>query len=877
MLFSMSALNEGTTLQNGKYTIVKSLGQGSFGITYLATTKLTMMGKLGQMDTSVNVAIKEFFMSETNSRSKDGSSIEGANGSLFSNYRQKFKKEAENLSKLDHPNIVNVLDVFDENNTTYYVMQYIDGQSLDDYILQQNCIKENEAISILKKIGKAVQYMHSNKMLHLDLKPKNVMLDKDGKIYLIDFGLSKQYDEKGEPESSTKVGAGTPGYAPIEQANYREGKGFPVTMDVYALGATMFKILTGIRPPEASDILNDGFPLHELQRRNVSDGLTTCIVKAMAPIKKDRYQSVVELVEAFKNDEATIVDFEVADYISKKRRDTNVKQFVILPNTGSVRIDYYEPIDDGKYVVFASATGIDIGQFEGSTYISYPLSKGDYEKFLADLQNLKLTIREEKTNNQYESVQLETLSISVYDSQGKQYARYWISGLNNEFGNIVGDICELNKSIKRITPQLQDYFSNLYKEDNSKGKEIDSNFDNWIPVFDANIIDDSITNANLQFEIAASTNVGVKNKDNLCKESCAYRDTPNGTVVVVSKGHCDKGEVASQLVVDSVIRFFMKDISPQLAKYLISQDRVAEEFMVKGSIGFASEALDRYYLEHHESLFASCAVVLIKNNYIYYSAVGDCRIYYYSNKGLSWLTKISYENDKQDVIGYDTIIPPTVSKIQKSPLKDDILLICTDGLSRYLNDLDISGILGIGNKPLSDKCHSLRKLAIQKGCAEDITSIFIRFSDVTLSNEQIYEIKSKSSKSETTKPIHKVFNMGNSCISYRWWAILVLAVEIGFAWLMLTRSRDGNLDSYGKVICTFFFIASICVFFFLLYVKKEIGAKTWRLLSIGFTTACFANSLLLPTWNYSLTGAYFTLSIGLSFISSLTLLIKKSA
>jgi len=104
-----------------------------------------------------------------------------------------------------------------------------------------------------------------------------------------------------------------------------------------------------------------------------------------------------------------------------------------------------------------------------------------------------------------------------------------------------------------------------------------------------------------------------------------------------------------------------------------------------------------------------------------------------------------------------------------------------------------------------------------------------------------------------------------------------LAVEIGFAWLMLTRSRDGNLDSYGKVICTFFFIASICVFFFLLYVKKEIGAKTWRLLSIGFTTACFANSLLLPTWNYSLTGAYFTLSIGLSFISSLTLLIKKSA
>ena len=293
------ALIKGTTLQKGKYTIVKSLGQGSFGITYLATTKLTMMGKLGQMDTTVNVAIKEFFMSEMNSRSKDGSSIEGSSGSLFSNYRQKFKKEAENLSKLDHSNIVNVLDVFDENNTTYYVMQYIDGQSLDDYILQQDGINESKAISILKEIGKAVQYMHSNKMLHLDLKPKNVMLDKDGIVYLIDFGLSKQYDSKGEPESSTKVGAGTPGYAPIEQANYREGKGFPVTMDVYALGGTMFKMLTGVRPPEASEILNEGFPTEELQKVHSSSGTIEAIEKAMAPIKKNRFQSINTFIESF--------------------------------------------------------------------------------------------------------------------------------------------------------------------------------------------------------------------------------------------------------------------------------------------------------------------------------------------------------------------------------------------------------------------------------------------------------------------------------------------------------------------------------------------------------------------------------------------------
>lgn len=294
----MSALNIGTTLQNGKYTIVKSLGQGSFGITYLATTKLTMMGKLGQMDTTVNVAIKEFFMSEMNSRANDGSSIEGSHGSLFINYRQKFRKEAENLSHLDHPNIVKVLEVFDENNTTYYVMQYIDGESLDDYILRNNGIHENKAIPILKDVGSAIQYMHSHKMLHLDLKPKNVMMDNEGRSFLIDFGLSKQYTDDGEPESSTTIGAGTPGYAPIEQANYKQDGSFPTTLDVYALGATFFKMLSGYKPQHASEVLEEGLDIDVLIKKGVSRSTISAIKKAMAPIKKNRYQTITEFLSA---------------------------------------------------------------------------------------------------------------------------------------------------------------------------------------------------------------------------------------------------------------------------------------------------------------------------------------------------------------------------------------------------------------------------------------------------------------------------------------------------------------------------------------------------------------------------------------------------
>ena len=130
----MKALQPGTTLKNGKYTINKILGQGSFGITYLAATKIPMQGDFGKMDVDVKVAIKEFFMADLNSRSGDGTSLEKTDSSIVKKYAKKFYTEAENLAKLNHPNIVKVLEVFNENNTSYYVMEYIEGETLDDYI-----------------------------------------------------------------------------------------------------------------------------------------------------------------------------------------------------------------------------------------------------------------------------------------------------------------------------------------------------------------------------------------------------------------------------------------------------------------------------------------------------------------------------------------------------------------------------------------------------------------------------------------------------------------------------------------------------------------------------------------------------------------------
>lgn len=291
-----NALQPGVLLEGKryKYTIKKVLGRGSFGITYLATVKLE--GGLGAITSKV--ALKEFYMGDINGR--EGSHVTSGNKEgLVSDYRKKFIREAKNLGEVTHENIINVLEVFEANGTVYYAMQYIEGGSLDDYIKRNGRMKEDETVNMVLKMANALKTLHDRGMVHLDIKPSNVMLTEDLNPVLIDFGLSKHFDENGAPEASTKIGAGTPGYSPVEQASYRVGRGIPLTMDVYALGATMYKMLTGERPPEASVILNAlADPKENLIKANVSPMLTDIVQKAMSPLIRQRYQNMGELIDA---------------------------------------------------------------------------------------------------------------------------------------------------------------------------------------------------------------------------------------------------------------------------------------------------------------------------------------------------------------------------------------------------------------------------------------------------------------------------------------------------------------------------------------------------------------------------------------------------
>ena len=278
-------LSNGTLLQGGKYKIEKKLGQGGFGITYLASQVL-----LGR-----KVCIKEFFYKEYCERDATTSNVTlGTKSSreLVDKFMKKFIKEASTISRLDHRNIIRIHDIFTENNTAYYVMEYHSGGSLGDLVKSRGMLPESDAVRYITQIAEAVGYIHERNINHLDIKPANILLNNEGASVLIDFGLSKQYDAQGDQTSSTPVGI-SHGYAPMEQYNPGGVSTFSPQSDIYSLGATLYKLVTGNTPPKASEILNDGLPALPA---HLSAGVRKAIEQAMQPRKKDRPATVKEFL-----------------------------------------------------------------------------------------------------------------------------------------------------------------------------------------------------------------------------------------------------------------------------------------------------------------------------------------------------------------------------------------------------------------------------------------------------------------------------------------------------------------------------------------------------------------------------------------------------
>jgi serine/threonine protein kinase len=296
-------LNSGTLLRNGSYRIISTLGRGGFGITYLAEQILAKR----------KVCVKEFFPKDY-FRRDDGvdsiSILSEGHATIMAKFRDKFIKEAQTIASLSHPNIIHIIDVFEENNTAYYIMEYVEGGSLSDLVKERGPLSEADAVRYIKDVAIALGHIHEHKINHLDVKPGNVMVrTKDDTAILIDFGLSKHYDEMGDQTSSTPVGISN-GYAPMEQYNAGGVNTFSPSTDIYSLGATLYTLVTGKVPPVASVVGEDGvgaLPEH------LSSGVVKAICQSMSYWRKDRPQSIEEfiaLIDAGSTSDRTILSVD---------------------------------------------------------------------------------------------------------------------------------------------------------------------------------------------------------------------------------------------------------------------------------------------------------------------------------------------------------------------------------------------------------------------------------------------------------------------------------------------------------------------------------------------------------------------------------------
>lgn len=295
----------GSVLRSGKreYKVEAVLGKGGFGITY----KVSAMEQVGRIPVRVEFAMKEFFMDGC-LRDASGKVSTAATKGEAADGLKDFISEARRLNSLcgQCRNIVPVDEVFEANGTACYVMEFLDGGSLADYVKKHGALSVGAAKKILKPVADAVAFLHSNRITHLDIKPGNIMFRSNGEPVLIDFGLAKHYDRRGNATTTVRTLAYSAGFSPAEQ--YVGLKQFSPQSDVYALAATFANMLTGKTPPEAIDLefsLNDWSVC-------LPEEVRPAVVHAMAYSRKDRTLSVRDFVKELYGNEPSVVEKPVS-------------------------------------------------------------------------------------------------------------------------------------------------------------------------------------------------------------------------------------------------------------------------------------------------------------------------------------------------------------------------------------------------------------------------------------------------------------------------------------------------------------------------------------------------------------------------------------
>ncbi|MGN0370216.1 MAG: protein kinase [Butyrivibrio sp.] len=440
----------GTVLQD-RYIVGEVLGFGGFGITYKAyDTKLERV-----------IAIKEYYPSGLVYRTPGTKEVVVFKGKRYKDYANgltRFLDEARNATKfIDNPNIIDIMGFFEENGTAYFVMELLVGLPLDKYLAQNGGkVDVNSAIAIISAVGMALQSIHKEGYIHRDIAPDNIYICDNGKIKLFDFGAARFSAE--EDKNLTVVLK--PGYAPVEQYETVNKQG-PWT-DVYALGATMYRMVTGIKPDEStnrktSDIVEQPKDIDS----DISENLSNAIMRAMAVEKHLRYQNVQEFINAIKS-EKKVVSVEKVQKRRKRFRWIGIASSIALIALGGFIFsrNWNEQKDE------ATLPDAEIDFW----YIAEPGTEKGIEQVVADFIEMYPNVSinpyvysEEEYAGELKNAIEENRAPAIFECTGldEEYLENALD-LNNAYSGIDIDNC---------------YFLDKYKEDYSVQNRMPSSFE----------------------------------------------------------------------------------------------------------------------------------------------------------------------------------------------------------------------------------------------------------------------------------------------------------------------------------------------------------------------------------------------------------------
>ena len=345
---------------HGKYIVGTVVGYGGFGIIY----------RVWDAHMEQAVAIKEYFPSGLVNRTpgqRDVIVYSGKSQEIFEAGLERYLLEARNMAAFSHPNIVSLFDFFEENNTAYIVMELLDGISLKTYLLQnEGKLSCEEMLEVMLPIMDALEEMHKHNIIHRDVSPDNIFLCTGNRMKLIDFGAARFSDSKKEETRSIVL---KPGYAPPEQYRGKSRQG-PFT-DVYAVGACMYRAVTGAMPEESLNrMMEDTLKEPKELEPDLPDDVNTIILKAMALSPEYRFQTIRDMKDALEG-KKTVTSYQVE--IKMRRRLSRTAAVAAFVGIAVIAGGLY-------YGVVNHTRLLRVGNYKGDVNFYVPESQVDYYK-----------------------------------------------------------------------------------------------------------------------------------------------------------------------------------------------------------------------------------------------------------------------------------------------------------------------------------------------------------------------------------------------------------------------------------------------------------------------------------------------------------------